>query len=419
MARAWIIWGLSALFMFYKYAIEVSPSVMTQDLMRTFNINGAETGNLAACYFYAYLIMQIPAGLLLDRFGPKKMTSFAILLAALGTLAFCRATNLFEASLGRFLTGAGASFAALNCLKLIANWFPKRNFAFMVGLMMTLGMLGAVGGQAPLNAFIQAFHWQKALEIIAGIGVILAILFWLVVKDRPAHHKEELLVATRLSLLESCKRIFKHSQSWTLSIYSGLAFAPISVFGGLWGVPFLKETFGLSSMVAAHEVSLVFIGFAAGAPLAGWLSEKLGFRKPIMLWGTLVGLLAITFVLYAPITSSVWLGLNLFIFGFSLSAFLLSFTMIRESHSLGIAATAVGFMNAFNALFGALSDPLTGKFLDMGWQGTMVDGARIFPVAAYKAALATLPIFLLLSLILLYFIKETYRKEAPMPSSLP
>ncbi|MGD0665746.1 MAG: MFS transporter, partial [Rhabdochlamydiaceae bacterium] len=119
--RAWTIWLLSAFFMFYKYAIEVSPSVMTGTLMKTFDIGGIELGNLAASYFYAYLLLQIPAGLLLDKFGPRKTTTLAIALCALGSLVFAGAESLVVAGIGRFLTGAGAAFAAVNCLKLIAN----------------------------------------------------------------------------------------------------------------------------------------------------------------------------------------------------------------------------------------------------------------------------------------------------------
>src|SRR5580698_1114958 len=172
--HAWVIWLLSALFMFYKYALEVSPSVMTNTLMSTFKISGAALGNLAACYFYAYLLLQIPAGFLLDKIGPRKVTTLAIALCALGSLVFSKADTLLVAGIGRFLTGTGAAFAAVNCLKLIANWFPFRYFAFMAGLMMSVGMLGAVGGQAPLAAFIEAFDWRHAMEIIGLAGLALA-----------------------------------------------------------------------------------------------------------------------------------------------------------------------------------------------------------------------------------------------------
>ncbi|HEY5234758.1 MAG TPA: MFS transporter, partial [Rhabdochlamydiaceae bacterium] len=275
--RAWTIWLLSAIFMFYKYALEVSPSVMTSTLMTAFDISGVALGNFAACYFYAYLLLQIPAGLLLDRFGPRKTTTLAIALCAAGNLIFAGADSVFLAGIGRFLTGAGAAFAAVNCLKLIANWFPYRQFAFMAGLMMTIAMFGAVGGQAPLAAFIKATEWRQAMEIIGFAGLILAGFFWLIVRDKaPDHVREKHIVPVRATLMECIRKIFKNPQSWWLSLYSGFAFAPVMVFGGLWGVSFIAEAFSLSHTVSAQTVSLIFIGFAVGAPFFGWYSDRLG-----------------------------------------------------------------------------------------------------------------------------------------------
>jgi MFS family permease len=417
--HSWVIWLLSALFMFYKYALEVSPSVMTSTLMSTFKISGTALGNLAACYFYAYLLLQIPAGLLLDKIGPRKVTTLAIVLCAIGSMTFARADSLLVAGIGRFLTGAGAAFAAVNCLKLIANWFPQKQFAFMAGLMMTVAMLGAVGGQAPLAAFIDAMDWRYAMEFIGIAGLVLAALFWLTVRDlSPEHKKEKHIVSQSVSFVDSLKRVLKNRQAWWLSAYSGFAFAPVMIFGGLWGVAFISEAFGISSNMAAQSVSLIFIGFAVGAPVLGWFSDWLGRRVIVMFWGTLLALITISAVIYAPGLTRSSLTFLLFLFGFSISSFLLCFTMIREISLPILAATAIGFMNAFDALFGAFSDPLTGKFLDIGWDGRLVEGARVFSVSAYKAAFLTLPAYLIISLLTLLRIKETYCKPT-IPSSLP
>lgn len=417
--RAWMIWLLSSFFMFYKYALEVSPSIMTTTLMRTFNISGAGLGNLAATYFYSYLLLQIPAGLLLDKFGPRKTTTVAIALCATGSLVFAGANSFFVASFGRFLTGAGAAFAAVNCLKLIANWFPFRHFAIMAGLMMSLAMLGAVGGQAPLAVFVDAMEWRQAMQIIGIAGLVLAAAFWCIVRDRsPDHKRERHIVSPKASILSNLKKILTSSQSWWLSIYSGFAFAPVMVFGGLWGVSFIAEAYQLSQNMAAQEVSLIFIGFAVGAPVFGWFSDWLGRRRIVMFWGTLLGLVTICMIVYMPGVSLYSLTFLLFLFGFSISSFLLCFTMIREISLPIVAATAMGFMNAFDALFGAFSDPLTGQFLDLGWEGKVVDGARIFSVSAYKAAFLTLPAYLIISIFSLFRIKETYCK-ATYPTSLP
>lgn len=418
-AHAWIIWLLSALFMFYKYALEVSPSVMNSTLMKAFNIGASQLGNLTACYFYAYLILQIPAGMLLDRFGPRIVTTISIFLCSLGTLLFSQADTIFLAGVGRFLTGVGAAFAVVNCLKLIANWFPLKQCAFMTGLMMTVAMLGAVGGQAPLASFIEKMDWRYSMEVISYTGLILAVIFWIVVRDKaPDHIVEKHIVPQRLSLFKSLKEIFKDPQSWWLSIYSGFAFSPVMIFGGLWGVSFISEAFSFTSNIAAQSVSLIFIGFAVGAPVFGVFSDYLKRRKIVMIWGTIVSLLSISAVIYLPSLSVSFVMFLLFMFGFSISSFLLCFTMIREIHPPIFAATAIGFMNAFDAFFGAFSDPLTGAFLDMGWDGKIVDGARVFSVSNYKIAFLTLPIYLIISIISLYWVKETHCKPAT-PAALP
>jgi sugar phosphate permease len=280
-------------------------------------------------------------------------------------------------------------------------------------------MLGAVGGQAPLASFIDAMDWRYAMEFIGIAGLVLAALFWFTVRDiSPKHKIEKHIASQNISLVSSIKRVLKNRQAWWLSVYSGFAFAPVMIFGGLWGVAFTSEAFGVSSNIAAQSVSLIFIGFAVGAPVLGWFSDWLGRRVIVMFWGTLASLLVISAVIYAPGLTQSTLGLLLFLFGFCISSFLLCFTMIREISLPILAATAIGFMNAFDALFGAFSDPLTGFFLDLGWDGKLADGARVFSVSAYKAAFLTLPAYLVISLLTLSRIKETYCKPS-VPSSLP
>lgn len=383
---------------------------MTQHLMTAFQIDGAKLGTLAAAYFYAYLLMQIPAGLLIDRIGPRLMTTVAILCCAIGSLLFGMAHTFFAAMVGRFLTGIGASFAVINCLKLIANWFPHSRFATMAGLMMTVGMLGAVGGQAPLAAYIEAMGWREAFSSFSIFGIILSGIFWVFVRDhhdpvRAHHHKKH---PTRFKTILSS--IVTSRQSWILSIYSGLAFAPVSVFGGLWGVPFFMASYATSHTQAARLVSLIFLGFALGAPISGWFSDRIKSRKNVMLYGTIVALVSLTIILYVPNLGWGVLSGLLFLFGVSMSCFLVCFTMIRELHRPIMAATAVGFMNSFDAFFGAFSDPMIGFFLDLGWVGTLVNGARIFTDVGYRQSLIALPVYLIISIGLIFFIKETYRK---------
>jgi MFS family permease len=406
----WIVWLLAASFFYYKYLIQVSPSVMSSQLMSAYSLTGAGLGNLAACFFYGYLLMQIPVGIILDKWSPRKITSLAALVCAGGIFLFANTHSVITASLSRFFIGLSASFAAVSCLKLISIWFPPKRFALVAGLSMTAAMLGAVGGEGPLSALIDVFDWRKALEIIAAAGFILSMLMWIIIRDKNLPHSTHPEYGIQVKLGKKLKILLHDRQTWILSFYSGLAFAPVSVFGGLWGVSFIQKAYSLGTTQAAHLISLIFIGFAIGCPLTGWLSDYIGRRKPIMFLGTLLATITLALVIYFPI-SPVYLSLTLFLFGIGASCFFLCFSMIRELHPLVLTATVLGFMNTFDSICEAITEPFIGKLLDLNWSGTYENGARSFTLHDYHLGLTALVIYLALSLVLMIFIKETYCKS--------
>ncbi len=404
--HSWTVWLIAALFFFYKYLLQVSPSVMSSNLMSTFHASGAQLGNLAACFFYSYLVMQIPVGILLDRYNTRLITTTAILFSAIGTFLFSEALDINAAYIARAIIGLGAAFAAVSCFKVVTLWFPPHRFALLAGLSMTAAMLGAVFGQAPLAILIKHYEWQTAMKYLSIPGFILALSFFFMVKQKKDGPKSASLPT--LTLREQFTTIVKSKQTWVLSLYSGLAFAPVSVFGGLWGVSFLKQAYQLSETAAASTLSCIFIGFAIGCPVSGWLSDHLGRRKPLMLLGTSIAIICLSLVIYLPSANTLLLSSLLLCFGLGASCFFLCFSMIREIHLLTIAATALGFMNTFDSICEALSEPFIGKILDLGWNGALEKGARVFSLKDYHLALSILITYLILSFFLLFFIRETY-----------
>jgi MFS family permease len=158
-------------------------------------------------------------------------------------------------------------------------------------------------------------------------------------------------------------------------------------------------------------VSWIFIGFAVGAPLLGWLSDTIGKRKPIMMFGTLLATACLMVTIYSAVLETKSIGILLFLFGFGASGFFISFAMIREIFPLVLTATVLGFMNTFDSICEAISEPFVGMFLDLGWNGALVNGVHQFSTAGYKWALTLLPIYLTIAFIVLIFIKETHCKN--------
>jgi MFS family permease len=393
---------LAAGFLFYKYILQVFPSIITDELMRQFHLTGAGLGGLAATFYYTYMITQLFVGFLLDKYSTRWLTSIAIFVCGLGVILFSQSQIIFMASISRALMGAGVAFATVSYMKLAAVWFPPKQYAFVSGLLATAAMAGAVFGQAPLAWLIDNYGWRHCLALVGLVGLSLSFLFFMVVRDGP----DSLQQKTASPSFKGMARVFKSKQNWLLTLYGGLAFSPVAVFGGLWGNPFLEQAYHLSKTEAASMVSLVFIGLGLGSPLLGFLSDRLNNRRDVMFASTLVSCAAITLVLYCHPLSTGCLSVLLFLFGFGLGAFMLVFAMGKEMNQLALTATVIAMLNTSDALLDALTEPFIGKLLDMGWDGTIVNGIHQFSLHSYHVALSVLPLYLVVGAILLLWLED-------------
>lgn len=403
----WIVWGLGCLFYFYECLLQVSPSVMSTELMRDFSVTSRTLGILSGIYFYSYAAMQLPGGVLMDRFGPHRLLTIATAICAISTIAFGLTDSFFMACIARLMIGFGSAFAAVGSMKLAANWFPPQRFALLTGMMVTIGMLGAIGGEGPLAFLVDTTGWRQSMIIMGIIGLFLAVLILLIAKDAPnkiphSHHIDE------EPLLSSLLTLIKNKQLWLVAVYGGLMYMSTPVFCGLWGVPFLMFKMNLVKATAANYISLVFVGWAIASPLWGIYSNRIGLRKPPMYIASIGALITSLLFIYAPIESGIIMQSLLFFFGIFSAAFLPAFAVAKELCNKRYVATGLSFMNMMNMVGIAVAQPLVGLILDTMWKGEVVDKVRVYPLEAYHIALAILPLGILISLVILPRIKETY-----------
>lgn len=408
----WVIWFLGALFYLYENVIQVSPGVMGSDLMTAFAINSGSLGAVIGFFFYSYAGMQIPVGVMVDNYDARILLTVATLSCVLGCLLFGSANSIPFLAVGRLLIGFGAAFAAVCSMKLAANWFPAKQFSLLVGLMVTIGMIGSVIGEKPLAILVEHVGWRNALFILAGLGLVLVLLIFCFVRHSPEYYGKPMQFNIKRkeerthSLIHGLLKVFACSESWLLATYGGLMFASTSIFGGLWGVPFLMQAYGLDRPTAAGIVSMLFWGWVVGAPLSGVLVNYFNSYKKILWIGSVGALSLMLILLYLSHLSMFSLRMLIFGFGLFSSFFLPSFTLMHDLHSDGNSGAALGFMNTANMVGGAVGQPLIGMLLDMSWDGTMANNARVYSAASYQFSLTLLPILIAISLILLPFIKE-------------
>lgn len=412
--RAWLIWGIAAVFYSYEFFLRISPAVMTNDLMASFQIDAAAVGLLSGFYYYAYASMQIPVGILLDTFGIRRLLTAAASLVAFGCYLFATSSVFWHVELGRILMGIGSAFAFIGVLKLATNWFSEEYFAMVIGLTNTLGVLGGISGEVPLANFVSTVGWRHSMFVATILGLIIAVTIAFFIRDFPRHaprgirqdqHNARHFWSGLVAVLSS-------PRTWLVAAIGGLMVAPVAAFTELWSVPFLELGHHLTKTNAAFVASFMFIGIAVGGPTHGLISGKLGRRKPVIWCGALGALLCLSAAIYLSIPNIVILGSILFLFGFFTSSMLLCFALNTELHPNWATGVAVGFTNMIVMLGGTIFQPWVGHVLDQHWNGTLLNGARLYVLSDYRAALSLLVVCLILALMLIPFMKETFCHEA-------
>ncbi len=352
--------------------------------MRDFAVGGAVLGNLSALYFYGYAGMQIPVGLLLDRFGPRRLMTAAATLVAIACLSFSFSQGLAGASLARFLIGAGCAFSLVGAMAVAGQWFARERFAFLAGLAMMFGMMGGVFGQAPLRMAVDASDWRTTMASVAVIGFALALAAWMLVRDR---HRGSGGVA---AVLQGLRRVTSNRETW-LNAVAGLgSTGPLLAFAGLWGVPYLQSVHEIDRVTAGSVTSVTFIGWGVGAPLIGWFSDHIGNRRRPLIIGLTLSAISLFAILYVPGIPLWVVGVLCFGIGFGGSAQIVCFALVREHNPSQLSGTAIGTVNALVTGAGALFQPMVGWLLDIGWDGLLVDGARVYNPETYNLAFSVL-----------------------------
>lgn len=406
---AWFVWALGASFFFFEYIVRVSPGVLVNELIQAFHINAYQLGLISSAFSLSYISMQIPVGTLVDKYSVRWLLGFMALLCAGSTFLFA-STGTFEwAVLARFLIGITGAFAFVGALKIATLFFSPKHFGFLAGMTQALGMLGASAGIGPLSAVIASMGWRHSLMILGGVIVVLSLLIFILVKDKPANESvpEQKVHSMRTGVVT----VFKSRHTWINVVIIGLLYAPTMVFGELWGPLYISRVYNISPIEAASVVSVIFIGWALGSPLFGWISDRIQRRKPIIIGSAAFSLLFIFIILYCPALPLSWLFVMAFLYGFSNVGVSTCYAVAAELTPNQYAGTALGFTNMASILLGALFQPVVGRLLDMHWDGKMVEGVRFYSAGDLQTAMISLPVCLVLCFILCFFLKESYPRH--------
>ncbi len=436
----WLLFAILALAYCFVYFHRNCLSVVADDLAQEFTASASAIGVLGSIYFYCYAAMQFPAGLLSDSVGPRRTVTFSLLLAAAGSLVFALAPTLGVAKLARIMVGLGASMVFIPTMKILAQWFRAREFAFMSGLMQAAGGVGILAATSLLSLLVVYAGWRWSFGLIAGGTLLIVAGAWWIVRDRPSDKgwpsiaeidqrvnvaqppsAEERLardltaangggvVVPKISLWRGVRTVLSEKYFWPVAIWFFFDCGIFFGFGSLWSGPYLSHTYGMSKVETGAVLSTIAWGMVLGGPLLGMLSQRVlrSRKKTFVLCTSALVILLLALTLFPAGLSRTALVVWFFLFSVSSSAIVvMGFTTTKELFPVEIAGTCVGMVNFFPFFGGAVFMPLLGQVLDAYGK----NDAGQYPVQAYRLVLFVLLVASVLSLACTFLMKDTYRK---------
>jgi MFS family permease len=410
----WVMWAVPTVLFMITWVHRPAPGVIARELMQTFGAGGTMIGLLSAAYFYTYAGLMIPSGVLVDAFGVRRVLATGGIVMAAGALAMAAAPNEAVLFAGRLAAGAGSAVAFVGALKVAATWFPPSRFGFLAALTATVGSFGAFLATAPLAWVVSLTSWRGAFAAIAVWTFVVAALTWLVVRDR---EEPSTGAASPRSVMVGTLEVLRNLKTWPPFF---AFFFLYSAFGNLmlWAIPYLRDVYGMTRGEAATVASATTLALLGAGPLVGWCSDR--FRRRRAPYIALVGALAVNWVVFVATLGRLPVaGVTaiLFLMGTFGAAFVLVWPLGRDVNPPRLSGVAVAVVNFGGFLGVALAQGPIGMLLDARWQGLLVDGARVYPLHAYRVAFLVCTLFVVISgaagLLLTETGGENVSREAP------
>ena len=413
-----VAWLITSVYYFYQYAMRSAPAVMVPEMSTAFGLTPVGVASLVGLFYYAYAPFSLVAGVAMDQLGPRKVVPLGAATVAVGALMFATGDpNL--ASIGRFLQGAGGVFALIGAVYIATTHFPASKAATLIGATQMFGMAGGSAGQFVVGPAISGgLAWDQFWWLMGLAGLPIALLLYVYIPKREAAaapaepHRNWLKDAG-----SSIWAVFRNPQSIICGLISGLLFIPTTIFDMVWGVRFLQEGHGMPYDVAVLRSAAVPFGWIIGCPLLGWISDRIGRRKPVIVGGAAVLLGAMAMGLYGPpgILPPYTIAL---VAGIASGAAMIPYTVVKEANRPEHSGSATGVINFINFSFSALLGPMFAARL------MRISGGGERALGDYQATFMPMLIGIALAILLTLLLRETGPKArtteaAPLGATLP
>ncbi|MCG1007689.1 MFS transporter [Halorubrum lacusprofundi] len=385
------MWSVLAFGYLLMSFTRVSTAVLAESLTLAFNITATELGLLHSSFFYFYAAMQLPAGVLVDRYGPRRVAGTGTFVMGFGAVAFAMSDSFLVSFLARALVGFGGSVIFLAILRFAVTWFRADEYATVTGLTIGVSALGGIIATTPLAIAASVIGWRSSMLVIGSLCVVSALFIFLSVRDRPVDETDsespELTAdGGPTSLRDDLRSVLGGSDVWALGILNFLILGVNFTIIGLWGVPYLVHLYDLSVARASLYVLVGNVGLLIGSPLFGWIADRTAAHTALVLISTLVFCVVFGTLSALGTPPLAFVGILFFTAMFVNGGVSLAFTVGRQRHPDEVSGTVSGTINSVGYFGAAVVPAVMGMVLDVFWTGKIVDGTPVYSFTGYRVA---------------------------------
>lgn len=411
----WIVVLSAAMFFCFEFIQINMFNVIDKEIMRDLNVDGVTLSWISSMYFYGNILLLLPAGLLLDRFSTRNLILFAMILSIIGTVLFAMSTDIYMAGFGRFLVGvSGGPFCFLSTMRLASRWFPEEKLAFVIGTIVSIGMVGGLIAQTPFAMLVEALGWRYSIGVNVCFGIFILGLISLFVFDYHPDRKEEYERQRQehkeVGFARGLHLVAIKPQNWLCGSFASLLNLPIFILGALWGSLYLQNSHNLTLMESSYVSSMLYIGMLIGSPFFGMISDKIRLRKFPMFIGLVICFVSVMVVMQNQLSITGLLFWFL-LMGFGSSSQILCYPTIAESNSLTLTGSAESLSAVLIMSGGAVFQPVFGYLVEKYWNGLKSLGVPVYSADNFHFAMYLFPVTIIISGVFAWKIRETYGRR--------
>lgn len=397
------IWILTAILIIIQFFLQLSIGVIATTIQDELFLNSFELSLLSSSYYIIYIILQTPGGMLIDKFGVKYLLSIGAIVCSIGCIIFSLTTKIELAIIGRILMGGGSSFAFISSINIIAKYFPKTYFNFMVGLTETIAMTGAIVGNLILAKLVNSIGWRNCFFLTGLFVALLSIMIWILIKESTNENKQNIKL---LELTKIIKQSFKKKTIILIGLYAGSCYTISTVFGALWGIQFFINVHNIDHYSATIACSLIYLGMGLSSPYLSWKYNSHKKRENFLKLNSIMICMLMFYILFKIKLSIYSIYLLSFILGWLCGGMILAYTIASETAPKEIKNTSIGIINTLALITAPIFQGIIGFTMNIKILENFINNNTEVMIKNFQISLSILPILILFSSFLINFISN-------------